>query len=149
MHKSFILILSVLLITVGCTRPEEEPQFLRVDNISFDKISGTNADVSAEVVFYNPNDVKMKLRKVELDVDLEGVKIGSIAEQVHTKIGARSEFSVPVKASFDLTEIGLLNGLLSIFGGKKVEVRFYGKIGVSVHGYPASVAIDHTEKIRM
>ncbi|MFY0606859.1 MAG: LEA type 2 family protein [Cyclobacteriaceae bacterium] len=145
----FIIISLLVLAVSGCSRPDQEPQFLRVDNIGVDKISGTEAILTGQAIFHNPNDVKMKLRKVAINVELEGKRIGTINQELTTKIPALSDFSVPLKASFDLTEIGLLNGILSILGGKKVEVQYKGFIKVSVHGYPVTVPIDYTEEFRM
>jgi len=149
MYKLFYLLLLVLLLTVSCTRPEEEPQFLRIDNLGVGKISGSEATLTADAVFYNPNNVKMKLRKVAIDVALEGKQIGSINQEMATKIPALSEFIVPVNASFDLSNIGLLNGIMSILGGKKIDVHYEGFIKVSVHGYPVTVPINYDDEVKL
>ncbi len=147
--QKIILIIALAVVFASCGRPDQEPQFLRIDNLGVDKISGTEAILTGDAIFYNPNSVKMKLRKVAIDVSLEGKRIGSINEDLTTKIPALAEFTVPMKASFDLTEIGLLNGIISILGGKKVEVHYKGFIRVSVYGYPATVPIEYTEEFRM
>ncbi len=139
----------ILLLLAACTRPEEAPQFRGIENIAISKITGTNAVLKAEAIFFNPNDVKMKLRKVDIDISLEGKKIGVINQEFTTRVPALSEFRVPLNASFDMTEIGLLNGIISILGGKKVAVHYKGFVKVSVHGYPATVPIDFEEEVRM
>ncbi len=149
MHKSFILLFAVLLIAAGCARPEEEPQFLRIDNLGVGKISGSEATLTADAVFYNPNNVKMKLKQVAIDIELEGKRIGSINQDLTTKIPAMSEFTVPLNASFDISDIGLLNGILSILGGKKVDVHYKGFIKVFVHGYPVTVPIEYDDEVRL
>ncbi|VXD12160.1 conserved hypothetical protein [Marinoscillum sp. 108] len=148
-HMKNAIIVATLLFLGACTRPENAPQFIGIENIEVSKIMGTNAVLKAEAIFYNPNDVKMKLRKVNIDIELEGKKIGVINQEFTTKVPALSEFRVPLNASFDITEIGLLNGIISILGGKKVVVHYKGFVKVSVHGYPATVPIDFEEEVRM
>ncbi len=112
----FLILLAFL---IGCNKPEQEPEFLRIDNIKVSKMTGKEALLNADAYFYNPNDVGMKLKEVSIDIQLEGQKIGAIRQTVKTKIPAQAEFKVPLDATFDIQDIGLLNGIISILGGKR------------------------------
>lgn len=149
MLKSISLFLLVFILLSSCARPEQEPEFRRIDNLKVGKISGSSAVLTGDAVFYNPNEVKAKLKKIAIDVELEGKSIGTINQSFNTKIPALAEFTVPLEASFDISDVGLLNGLLSIFGGKKVEVRYKGTIQVSMYGFPTTVPVDYTEELRL
>lgn len=149
MRKILLPVLIVMLIAAGCTRPTEAPVFKRVGNVEVTKVTGKEAHLNADAFFYNPNDVKMKLRKVEVDVELEGRKIGSIEHSVRTSIPAMSDFKVPLDATFNMKDVGLLQSVLSILGGKKMKVHYKGYIRVTVHGLPIKVPVDYEDEVRL
>lgn len=143
-----ILMLSFVVL-LGCVSQQyEEPDFLGIENVEVTRVAGTDAQLSGDAIFYNPNDKGIKLKEVNVAVELEGKKIGKISQELATKIPAASEFTVPLNASFDLSDMGIMNGIISILGGKKVKVRYHGSIKVSRFGYPQTIDVDHTEEIK-
>lgn len=139
----------ILILIAACTRPEEAPQFRRIEHVEVTGITDSQAYLNADAYFYNPNDVRMKLKEVEVDVILEGNKIGVINQSLKTTIPARAEFKVPMDATFDIAQLGFLNGILTILNGKKVLIQYTGHIKVSMHGFPVKVPIDYTEEVRL
>lgn len=147
--KRIVVLLLPALIAVSCNRPKEAPVFKRIANVKVTEVNGKEALLNGDAFFYNPNDVSMKLRKVNIDVKLEGKKIGSIKQELKTKIPALSEFKVPVDATFNIGDIGVLNSLFSVIGGKKMKVHYTGNIKISIHGVPLSVPVDYEDEIRL
>lgn len=148
MHKFSILVVFIVLAS-ACKRPDQEPQFLRIDNIEVTEVKGKEALLNADAYFYNPNDVKMKLKNVDIDVEVEGKKVGKINHSLKTRIPANAEFKVPLDATFNLAEIGLLNSIISILNGKKVKVHYVGTITVSVHGFSQKVPVEFDDEVRI
>lgn len=145
----YSIILFIIILVTSCKRPDQEPQFLRIDNIEVIEIKNQEALLNADAYFYNPNDVKMKLKKVEVDVIVEDKKVGKINHKLKTKIPARSEFKIPLDATFNLGEIGLLNSIISILNGKKVKVHYSGYITVSIHGFSSRVPVEFDDEVRI
>lgn len=144
------LMVPLIMVMVGaCNRPDQEPQFLRIDNIEVTEVKGSEALLNADAYFYNPNDVNMKLKQVDVDVVVEGKKIGKINHSLKTRIPANSEFKVPLDATFNLGEIGLLNSIISILNGKKVKVHYSGHITVSVYGFSSKVPVEFDDEVRI
>lgn len=133
----------------GCTRPEEAPEFLGVRNIKVNKVEKTTAHLNAEAYFHNPNDVKMTLRKIDVDVTMEGEKIGSIDQSTRIKIPPESDFKVPLDATFNIGDVGVLNSILGMLGGKKMKVRYEGHVKVTMHGIPMRVPVDYEDEIKI
>ncbi len=148
MRYSIIITIATLLFA-SCSRPEEMPEFKKVDDIKVGKVVGQEAILNANAYFYNPNDVKMTLRKVNIDVLLDGQKIGTINQSKKTKIGAKSDFTVPVDASFNLGDVGMLKSIMSVLGGKKMKAQYKGYIKLTVHGVPIRVPVEYEEEIRL
>ncbi|MEQ8574769.1 MAG: hypothetical protein RIB63_11935 [Fulvivirga sp.] len=145
-----LIIISVLVLFIfSCTRPEEAPKFRKVGDIKVTKVTGKEALLNANAYFYNPNDVKMTLRKVNIDVILEGKKIGTINQSKRTKIAALSNFTVPLDATFNIGDVGMLKSIMSVLESKKMRAQYKGYIKASVHGIPVRVPIDYEEDIRL
>lgn len=146
MYKYIIISLAIL---ASCKRPDKLPEFKKVDGIRVAKVTGKEATLKGDAYFYNPNDVKMTLRKVNIDVSLEGKKIGTINHTTKTKVPALSDFKVPVDANFDLSEVGLLKSILNVLGGKKMKAHYTGFIKLTVHGVPIRVPVDYEEDVKL
>lgn len=151
-HKNFImkyLIPFMILLLVSCNSYQEDVQFLGVEKVELGKISGKEANLKAYASFHNPNKRGGKLKEVDIDVILDGKVIGKVNHALTTKISGESDFTVPLDVKIDLTQIGLLNGLLSVFGGKKIKVNYKGKIKLSSFGYPIEVPVDDVAEFKM
>ncbi|MGD1958124.1 MAG: LEA type 2 family protein [Fulvivirga sp.] len=147
--KKIIWFIAIVVLTYSCKNANQPPEFKRVANVKVAKVSGKEAILNGDAFFYNPNKAGMLLRKVEIDVFLEDKRIGVINQALKTKIPGQAEFKVPVDATFDIGDIGLLNGIMSILGGKKMKVRYVGKIKLKIYGVPVAVPIDYQDEIKL
>ncbi|MEM6362197.1 MAG: LEA type 2 family protein [Bacteroidota bacterium] len=147
--KKIIWFMAIMALTYSCKNASQPPEFKRVANVKVAKVSGKEAVLNGDAFFYNPNKARMLLRKVEIDVFLKDKRIGVINQALKTKIPGQSEFKVPVDATFDIGDIGLLNGIMSILGGKKMKVRYVGKIKLKIYGVPVAVPIDYEDEIKL
>ncbi len=147
MRITTFIILSLLIIS--CSRPEEPPVFKGVNNIKVNRVDGTKAYVNADAYFHNPNDVRMKLKSVDVGVHLDGKPVGVINQSFKTRIPAKADFKVPLDATFNLKDTGMLKNILSMLGGKKRTVRYIGYIKVAVHGVTVRVPVDYSSEIQI
>jgi LEA14-like dessication related protein len=147
---ALLSLFSVLFTLGGCKVPEEEIVFKGVTNIRVKSVDKGEAIVLGDALFYNPNKVKMKLKKVDVGVDLEGKKVAHIYQDgKNLAIGATSEFSVPLDVRISLRDEGLLNNLISILGGKRMELHYKGYIRASAHGVTVKVPVDYKGMVRL
>lgn len=146
--KRFFLILSLVICFGACKRPEEDIVFKYVQGVVVD---ATDKDprLKANAVFFNPNEMKGKLKRIELDIYVEGKKAGHVDQKLALLIPANSEFTVPLEVKLNLKEMGLLNTLFSILGAKKMDVRYVGSIRLNYRGIPINVPVDYKSEIRI
>jgi LEA14-like dessication related protein len=142
-----VLIMVLFLVATSCL-PKEDLQFKKVRNIVL-TASGTTPLLQGDLLLFNPNDKRMKLKKLDLVVMLNGKQAGVVDQKLRQEIPANDEFTVPIEVVVSLKEIGLLDAISSILGGKKNIVRIRGKIRGSVNGMTISVPVDYTEEIRI
>lgn len=147
MQKLFYFLIFIGL--VSCARPKEAPVFKRVSNVKVTKVTGKEAYLKADAYFFNPNNISMKLRQVDVKVSVEGKEVGQINQELKTLVPANAEFKVPVDAKVKLDKIGSLNNILGILGGKKIKVRYTGFVKVTVHKVPIRVPVDFEEEIKL
>lgn len=139
-----------LLLVLGSACVPKEEVVLR--SIKNEKLE-TNADgdqiLKADAIFYNPNNVRMKLKEINIEVFVNGKKSAHSDQKFNSLIKAKSEFTVPLEIKLSLKELGLLDTILSFLGGKKYEIQFKGHLRIKVHGFTFKVPVDHKEEFRL
>jgi LEA14-like dessication related protein len=141
---------SILFSFGGCKVPDEDIVFKGVTNIRVKAVDKGEAIVLGEALFYNPNNVKMKLKKVDVGVELEGKKVAHVFQDgKNLTIGAQSDFSVPLDVRINLKDEGFLNNLLAVLGGKRMELHYKGYIRASAHGVTVKVPVDYKSMVRI
>ena len=144
-----ILFVGILLLAGACNMPQNPPIFKNLTNIKTSKVTGTNLNLTGNAIFYNPNDMGMKLKGVEIDVILEGKKVGHVSQRSKIKIPANGSFTVPLKAEIDLKQVGLVNGIFGMLSGKRMNAEFVGYIRVSKNALVMRVPIKHKELLKL
>lgn len=143
-----VMCLSLLVVAFSCL-PKEEVVFRGVTNISVEPNEQNEPVLKADALFYNPNKVTMKLKEIYVDVMVNGKPSAQVRQKLKLSIPAGSEFSVPVVAQLALKELGLLDTLVNLLGGKKYEIQYTGYVRVAVHGVTIKVPFSDLEQIRL
>ena len=112
----------MILLVMGSCIPKEDVVFRKVGNVRFDATTKSPV-LKADMVFYNPNKTKGKLKKIELDIFVNDKKAGTVNQTLNQAINGQAEFTVPIEVNLALKELGLLDTIINLFGGKKYTVR--------------------------
>ena len=105
------------------------PTCKNVENIRFDKLGGTGIKLGADLVFNNPNRIKVKVTDIAADVMVDKKLVGIIGEKSDIVIKQRSDFSVPL--GITIKPEGLLDNLKTLMGfltDKEMEMAIVGNI---------------------
>ncbi len=143
-------LLGVLMfaLMISCV-PKEQVVFKGVKNITVREGSGTDPELTADAYFHNPNNVKMKLKEINVDVLVNGKRSAQVRQDIKLEIPAQGDFQVPLVARLSLKELGLLDTIFNLLGGKKYEVEYAGFIRVAVHGVTIKVPVKYKEEIKL
>jgi LEA14-like dessication related protein len=152
MSSSFLrgLVCFALILTVvagGCKKPKEKIVLRRIKDIVVDATSSPL--LKANAVFFNPNDLRGRLKRINVDIFVDGKKAASVNQQLKTLIPANAEFSVPIEVNLSIKELGFMDTLLGVIGGKKFEVRYEGSLKLSYHGVPINVPVSYRDEVRI
>ncbi|MDZ7647018.1 MAG: hypothetical protein U5K54_07465 [Cytophagales bacterium] len=80
---------------------------------------------------------------------MDGKLSAKVRQNLKLPIPAESDFSVPLIARLSLKELGLLDTIINLIGGKKYQIQYMGFIRVSVHGVTIKVPVKHKEELRI
>lgn len=120
-----------------------------IENVELTPGDGIDPILKGEARFYNPNQIRMKVKEIKLDVFLDGKKSAVIDQKLKSVIKSKAEFTLPLEFKIALKEIGLMDALRGIFGGKKYELHYVGHIKVTVRGFPFRIPVDYKKEVRL
>ena len=144
--KPFFFFLVTLLV-ISCA-PKEEIVFKGVKNVVVEA-QGIEPVLTAEALFNNPNNVRMKLKEIHIDVLVDGKLSAKVRQDLKLSIPAMSDFSITLTARLSLKELGLVDTILNLIGGKKYEIQYLGFVRVAVHGITVKVPVKYKEERRI
>jgi LEA14-like dessication related protein len=145
--QCFLSLLIALVVLQACQRPHEDIVLKQVRDIVAD--ATTEPTLKAEAVFFNPNNVGGKLKHINVDIFVNGKKAGKVEKDYKIKIPANGEFSVPLEVKLNMKELGFVDTLLGMLGGKKFDVEYVGKLGLVYRGIPIKVPVNYKSQIRV
>lgn len=141
------IVFLALAVFYSCA-PREQVVLKEIKNLVVDLSRGGEPVLKADAVFYNPNDISMKLKEISIDVFVDGKKAAHTGQKLNSRILAQAEFSVPLVVQVSLKEMGLVDTLLGFLGGRKYKVRYAGFIRIGVHGLSLKIPVDETKEIK-
>jgi LEA14-like dessication related protein len=149
-HKiklSHIYLLFSMLLLISCQRPKEEIVLRQIKDVVVDATS--EPLLKANAIFFNPNDVRGKLKRINVDIFVNGKKAASVNQELKTLIPANAEFTVPLEVKLAIKELGFMDTLLGVIGGKTFEVRYEGFLKLTYHGFPLNVPVRYKDDVRI
>lgn len=138
--------LSVLLLA-GCNRPDQDIVLRDIKDVVVD--ASTEPMLRANAVFFNPNKVRGRLKKIDVEIFVNGKKAASVDQSLKTSIPAASEFTVPLEVKLALKELGFMDTLLGMVGGKTFKIHYKGSLKLTYHGFPINVPVDYKDDVRI
>jgi len=147
MRRTIHIAILLVILLAGCA-PKEQIT-LRAINIKEVQGASVNPILKADAVFFNPNSTRMRVKRIDIEVFIDGKKAASVDQHLSTLIKANSEFTVPLEIELNLKEVGFLDTILSLFGGKQHDILFMGNMKVTVRGFPVKVPINHKDLLKL
>jgi LEA14-like dessication related protein len=137
----------LVVVLAGCKRPKKDIVLRQIKDVVVDATS--EPMLKANAIFYNPNAMRGKLKKIKVDIFLNGKKAASVDQELKTVIPSNAEFTVPIEVKLAVKELGFMDTLLGMIGGKTFEVRYEGALKLSYHGVPISVPVNYKDEIKV
>ncbi len=133
------LLLSTLLFT-SCKKPQgfdyRDLKNFRVSNWGLDR-----STISLDLVYFNPNDFGVDLKKVDCDIYLDNTFVGKFYLDTLMHIERQSEFTLPASMQVDMRNI--FKNSLNVLFSKEVLVGAKGTTRVGKGGIFVNVPFNY------
>lgn len=136
-----------LFLTYACA-PKEDIEFKGIRNVEV-RLGNNNSPSYWRRHFYNPNTVGMTLKEIHVDVWVNGKSSAEVRQKMKLKNFTTPDFMVPLEATLSLKELGLVEAIKNLLGGKKYEIQYIGFVRVAMHGITVKVPVKHREEMRI
>lgn len=146
-RRNYLFLIAVLLIAAACGKPKERIVLKNIKDVVVDATS--DPKLKANAIFFNPNNVGGKLKNIDVEIFVNGKKSANVKQDFNMKIPANAEFSIPLVVNLNMKELGFMDTLLGMVGGKKFEVKYVGSIKLNYRGVPIKVPVDYTDNIKL
>jgi len=140
-------LICIIAFLAGCKKPDQDIVLRRVKDVVADATS--DPILRAEAVFFNPNNMGGRLKNIDVEIFVNGKKAGKVDKDYTIKIPRNGEFSVPLEVKLNMKELGTLDTILGMLGGKKFDIKYVGNLHLSYHGFPVKVPIDYKSQIKV
>lgn len=126
MVSALPLLLALGLIVLTACRAPKELVYKDFNNFGVDKLGFGTSTVSMNLLYYNPNNFGLQLKRTELDIYIDGTFLGHTSQDHKITIPRLADFSLPLKVDVDMQHI-FKNAFNTLFS-REVTVKVTGRI---------------------
>ena len=120
------LLLAMVLFFVTSCRAPQDLVYKDFKNFSIEKLGFGSSQLKLDLVYYNPNNFGLQLKRTDLDIFIDNNLLGHTAQEYQVNIPKRGDFTLPVQVDVDMKNI-LKNALSSIFN-QEVMIKVVGTV---------------------
>ena len=124
-YSLLLVFLAIIVFMTSCREPKAL-EYRDFKNLSSDKLGFSSSIFNIDLVYYNPNNFGLDLKKTNLDIYIDNNYLGHTEQDYQIHIPKKGEFTLPVKIDVDMKN-AYKNALPALFG-KEVLLKVTGKI---------------------
>jgi LEA14-like dessication related protein len=141
--KRLSVIILMLVLLASCATPKDF-EYREIRNIQMGKFGASGADLTLDLVYFNPNGFGVDLKKIDCDVYVNNVYLGKCQLDTSMHIPRKAEFVLPTKVQVDMQSV-LKNGLNMLLG-REVLINVKGTTRVGRSGFYKTVPFNYEVK---
>lgn len=124
---SLLLPVLMTLLLLSCSTPKEL-EYRDFKNFTINKVGFASSTAKMDMIYYNPNNFGLQLKKTDLDIYINGVFLGHSTQEYQVTIPKKDQFVIPVVLVVDMKNL-LKNGLTALLN-KQVMLKVTGSVRV-------------------
>ncbi|HEU4470528.1 MAG TPA: LEA type 2 family protein [Flavisolibacter sp.] len=144
--KRILAPLLLLILAAGCSKMKD-PEFKRLERFRVKKFGLSESTIGFNVVYHNPNNVKVTVKEAEADVYMDSVFLGRFVQDSLITVGKNAEFTIPFSGSISMQKALNLN--LQDIGTRDIQIRAEGNVKVGKAGIFVNRPIRYQGKHRL
>ncbi|MBS1512268.1 MAG: LEA type 2 family protein [Bacteroidetes bacterium] len=115
------------IIASSCQEPKEL-EYRDFKNLSVPKLGFSTSTFTVDLVYFNPNNFGLQLRRTDLDIYIDSNYLGHTTQEFQITIPRKGEFTIPLSIDVDMKN-AYKNAMPALLG-KEVLVKVIGKVKV-------------------
>lgn len=131
------------LILFSCSKPKEF-QYRDIKNIKINSFGFNQSTLTLDLVYYNPNNFGLDLRKVNSDLYIDDLYFGKFQLDTLMHIKKTTEFTLPLSIKIDMKH--LIKNSAKLMFNQEVNIRAKGIAKVGKSGLFTEVPFNYTTK---
>lgn len=140
MKKIVLLSVSTFILLTSCHKPLSF-EYKGIKNFKLDQLGFNKSKVSMDLIYFNPNDFGVELKKVDCAIYINNSYLGKYLLDTTLRINRKSEFILPSSMEVDMKDI-FKNGVAFLLN-KEVLVKAVGTSKVGKSGIFFTVPINY------
>lgn len=124
LKRIYLLYCLPLLVFLSCSTPKGF-EYKGVNNVKVNKIGFEYLDLSLNLVYFNPNNFRVDLKKVDCEVYIDNRYLGKYALDTLMHIPKKQNFELPSRLRVSMG--GVFKNAFSLFMNKEVLIKVKGK----------------------
>ncbi|MCX6198601.1 MAG: hypothetical protein NTY88_05190 [Bacteroidetes bacterium] len=145
-----IISIAILTLLLSSCRIQA-PVFKGIENSKSETSATGNIQLSAEVVFHNPNFMRCKMSDMAVDVTVNKKTVTTLGDKTTMMMKPKADFRIPVRIAIG-NEGGILENiksLFSLFSAKEVELGLEGNMLIKSFCFKKTIPIHYAQKINL
>ena len=134
---------ALVLFMTSCREPKDL-EYRNFQNLSSEKLGFSTSTFKVDLVYYNPNNFGLQLKRTDLDIYIDSNYLGHTAQDYQINIPRRAEFTLPLSIEVDMKN-AYKNAIPALFG-KEVLVRVVGKVKLGKANVYKSFTVNYEGK---
>ncbi|MEP6584145.1 MAG: LEA type 2 family protein [Ginsengibacter sp.] len=130
-------------VCLSCSAPKAL-EYKTYRNFSIQKLGFNNTAISLDLEYYNPNNFGLQLKNSDLDIFINGIRLGHSTSDTLINIPKRNTFILPIK--FDVDMQNMFRNALNTLLGKEITVKLTGKLKVGKGNVFMSFPLNYESK---
>ena len=143
MKNILLVVLSVWIVFTACKKPQGF-DYRGVKNIKLQKLGFDNSKLSMELVYFNPNNFGVRLKRVDCDIFVDNNFLGKYTLDTSLYIDKKSEFVLPSYMNVEMKNI--YKNVFNVLFSKEITVKLKGITKVGKSGVYLTIPINYETK---
>ena len=145
-YKGYFFIFVLLLILNACKHPESF-EYREIKDLQVKHIGLTQTKVAFNVLFYNPNNFNINLKKIDCAVFFNQKYLVDYKLDTMMHIASKTTFAIPATLNFDLLDV-MKRGFSTIMN-KEALVSVKGNVRVGKACFYKNIPVQYEIKYKL
>ncbi len=143
--KQLLFFLFIMMASVASYAQPKALEYVDVENFKMQQVDNNKAAVSMDIRLYNPNHYKLELKDADINVFINGNKLGRVQVDDKVEVPREDTCVLPVILNVDIQQL-LPNAVQLLLSNGMADILLKGTVKAGRHGIYVPIPINYEMK---